>query len=72
MNNFKELELTDKGFVKPGIYLSERGSLIIFYPSVGSIQRQFFYDVEWKDQILSTDFIKLLNKVFYYERISDL
>lgn len=72
MDYFKQLELTEKGFVKPGIYLSEFNNLIIFYPSRYKSQMQFYWNSKWKFQILDVKAIKTIQKLYDYEKMCDL
>lgn len=74
MNIFKELSLTDKGFVKPGIYLSEFGNLIVFYPDKSEEQVQYYYHINNKWEYVKQDLysISIIQKCFDYEWVSDL
>ena len=75
MDCFKALELTEKGFIKPGIYLSEVYNLIIFYPSRYGSQIQSYYINDWNKwmfQILDKENVKMISKTFDYEKLCDL
>ena len=74
MVNFKQLELTESGFVKPGIYLSEYGNLIIFYPSKSGKQTQYYYHINDKWECIKRDSYLTISiqKCFDYEWISEL